>query len=152
MRVVSTTFAAVCLVASVASAQAPAGLVGSWERISLLDATGAKIQPPAPVAFLIISPDGYYSQTAIPAGRPKVDKPVNELTKEELVARFDRVEARRGKYTVAGNRLTRRFDTTVSPVQEGTEQVQLFRIEGDVLILSSTDPKQKNEARFRRVK
>jgi hypothetical protein len=137
---------------SAAEAQAPADLVGTWERVSLKNADGKDTQPPAPAAFLIISANGYYSQISIPTGRPKVDKPLAQMTKEELVARFDRVEARRGRYTVKGNVLTRRYDAGADPNQEGTEAGQLFRIEGDMLILSSADPKQKNEARFRRVK
>ena len=74
------------------------------------------------------------------------------MTKEELLQRFNRLETRRGTYTVAANRLTRRNVTHGDPTQEGTEQTQLFRVEGDTLILSSADPKLKNEARFRRAK
>lgn len=53
---------------------------------------------------------------------------------------------------MAGNRLIRRKVAHGDPTQEGTEQTQLFRVEGDTLILSSVDPKLKNEARFRRAK
>lgn len=127
-------------------------LVGTWERTALLDATGKPIQPPAPAAYLIFSADGHFTQIAIPTGRAKVDKPVDQMTKEELVARFNRVEARGGRYTVAGNRLTRKNERHADPTQEGTDSVQLFRVEGDTLILNSADPKLKNEARWRRVK
>jgi hypothetical protein len=138
------------LVAPLAAQDNP--LVGTWERTSLKDAAGKDVQPPAPAAFLIMSADGHYIQISVPASRPKVDKPVDQLSREELVARFNQVEARGGRYTVSGNRLTRRYDRTANPNQEGTEQTQLFRLEGDVLILSSADPKAKNEARFRRAK
>ena len=74
------------------------------------------------------------------------------MTKEELIQRFNRLESRRGTYTISSNRLTRKNVANGDPNGEGTEQVQLFRIEGGVLILSSTDPKLKNEARFRRAK
>jgi hypothetical protein len=134
------------------AAQADARLVGVWERVSLRDATGNTTQPPGPAAFLILSANGYFSQIAAPVGRAKIDKPVNELTKDELVARFSSVEARRGTYRIDGDRLSRRSEVHSNPNQEGTEQVQQFRLEGDILILSSTDPKSKGEARFRRVK
>jgi hypothetical protein len=127
-------------------------LVGTWERTSLLNAEGKPTQPPAPAAYLIFSADGHFTQIAIPTGRAKVNKPVDQMTREELVARFNRVEARGGSYTVAGNRLTRKNERHGDPNQEGTDAVQLFRVEGDTLVLSSADPKQKNEARWRRVK
>jgi hypothetical protein len=53
---------------------------------------------------------------------------------------------------VTGNRLTRKSIASGYPNQEGTEQVQLFRIDGGTLILSSPDPKLKNEARWQRAK
>ena len=137
-------------VASPAQTQSP--LVGAWERISLLDAEGKATQPPTPAAFLVFSADGFFSQNAIPTGRSKVNKPLDQMTKEELLQRFNRLEARRGTYTVTGNHLTRKSITHGDPNQEGTEQVQLFRIEGGTLILSSIDPKLKGEARFRRAK
>jgi hypothetical protein len=147
------TIVSVCFASSIAIfAQSGSGLVGTWERISLRGAEGQTTQPPAPAAFVVFTANGQWSQMAIPSGRPKVDKPVQGLTKEELVARFDRVEARRGTYNVAGTTLTRKNVVSGNPNQEGTDSVQSFRIEGDVLILSSTDPKLKNEARFRRVK
>jgi hypothetical protein len=136
----------------VSSGQAQNPLVGSWERISLLDGTGKPVQPPVPPAFLIFSSDGFFSQNAIPAGRPKNDKPLDQLTKEELLALFNRVEARRGTYTIAGNRLTRKNIASVNTSVEGTENAQLFHVENGVLILTNTDPKLKNEARFRRAK
>lgn len=135
-----------------ALAQAQPSIVGAWERVSLVDAQGKTSQPPAPPAFLIFSADGFFSQSAVPAGRAKVSKPLAEMTKEELIARYSRMETRRGTYTISGNRLTRRNVTHGDPNQEGTEGVQLFRIEGDTLILSSADPKAKNEARFRRAR
>lgn len=143
---------ALVTVALPAMASAQSAIVGAWERVSMVDAQGKPSQPPAPAAFVIFSADGYFSQSGVPTGRPKVDKPLDQMTKEELLARFSRLETRRGPYTISGNRLTRINVTHGNPSQEGTEATQLFRVEGDMLILSSTDPKLKNEARFRRVK
>lgn len=132
------------------NAQGQNALVGAWERVSLKNADGAVTQPPAAAAFLIFTADGFFSQTAIPTGRKKLDKPVDQMTKEELAERFQRLEARRGTYTVAGNKLTRRNVSHGDPNQEGTEQTQGFRIESSVLILTSLA--NKAEARFRRVR
>jgi hypothetical protein len=118
--------------------------------VSLKDAQGVVTQPPGPAAFVIFSADGFFSQTAIPAGRKKVDKPVDQLTKEELVERFQRLEVRRGTYTITGNKLTRRNISHVDPNQEGTEANQEFRIDARMLIL--TTPGNKAEARFQRAK
>jgi hypothetical protein len=49
---------------------------------------------------------------------------------------------------VSGNTLTRRIISHTNPNLEGTEFVQEFRIEGDLLIL--TTPGSKAEARFQR--
>jgi hypothetical protein len=99
------------------------------------------------------SSDGFYEQMTIPAGRPKPAKPLADYTKEELLARFTRVEARRGRYTVSGTTLTRTYVASLNPNDEGRDpQVQRFRVEGDVLILTSTSAGNRGEARFRRVR
>jgi hypothetical protein len=59
------------------------------------------------------SSDGFYEQMTIPAGRPKPAKPLADYTKEELLARFTRVEARRGRYTVSGTTPT--YVATLNP-------------------------------------
>jgi hypothetical protein len=142
----------VLALATLASAQNAATLVGTWERFSIRDATGKMVAPQPPAAFLIMTSDGFYSQTAIPTGRPKNSKPLKDMTKDELLARFNNIVARRGTFTVSGNRLTRTDVAHTDPNTEGMSQVQLFKIEGDVLILTNPDTTKKDEARFRRVK
>jgi len=134
-------------------AQGRALLVGTWERFAMKDSTGADVSPLPPAAFTIFSPDGWYSQITIPTGRPKVDKPLADYTKEELLARFNRTEARRGRYSAMGTTLTRTYAASLDPNAEGRDpQVQHYRIAGNVLILTSTSPTNKSEVRFRRVK
>jgi Lipocalin-like domain len=146
--VVSLLFVCVFAYGANALAQHQNPLVGAWERLSLKNAEGVDIQPPEPVAFVIFSADGYYSQTVIPTGRNKLKKPLEDMTKEELLNRFQLLFAWRGTYTVSGNTLTRRIISHSNPNVEGTELAQEFRIEGDLLIL--TVPGSKAEARFRR--
>jgi hypothetical protein len=143
---------ALLTVASPALAQPPSPLVGAWERFSFRNADGTVGQPPLAAAFVIFSADGYYSQTSVPTGRNKVNKPLDQLSREELLDRFRNVSIFRGKYTISGTRLTRTFDSVSDPNQEGGQAVQDFRLDGDVLILSGTAPGSQQEARFRRVK
>ena len=135
------------------AAQTPHPIVGAWERFAMKDSAGSDVTPLPPAAFTIYSADGFYSQTAIPTGRPKVTKPLAEYTKEELLARFTNAEARRGRYTISGNTLTRTYVSNLNPNNEaGPPQVQRFRIEGDVLILTSVSPGNRSEVKFRRAK
>src|SRR5262252_6750578 len=79
----------VCVFAYGASvlAQNRPPLVGAWERFSLKNDEGVDIQPPEPAAFVIFTVDGYFSQTVIPTGRNKLKKPLEDMTKEELLHR-----------------------------------------------------------------
>lgn len=152
-RLAVTTLACCCFLASAALAQNQNRLAGAWERFVLKDSAGTAIQPPSPAALLMFSAEGAYTQIAIPKDRPKVAKPLADMTKEELLSRFTRVESRWGRYSVAGDTLTRTYVASANPNQEaGSPQVQRFRIEGDVLILNSLTPGNQSEARFRRVR
>jgi hypothetical protein len=101
-------------------------------------------------SHLVFSADGHFAQASNPSGREKLDKPVKEMTKEELLNRFEFVSSSYGDYSMAGDLLTRKSISNVNPNFEGTDFVQRFRFEGDLLILNST--KTKGEVRFRRLK
>jgi hypothetical protein len=127
-------------------------VTGAWRRIALFDSSGKSTQPPSAPAFVVFTSDGYFSQTAIPAGRPKNNKPVPSMTKEELVANFQNVDAWRGTYTVAGNKLTRKDVADVHTSDEGGTLVQVMRFHGDTLFLTRQNPANKAEGRFVRVR
>jgi erythromycin esterase len=127
-------------------------LVGCWERISLTDEEGKAPQAPDSATLLIFSADGYYAQTTIPKGRPLLQKTLEEMTKEELMGRFKGLVARFGTYRITDNILVRTDLSHSDPMEEVLEQVQAFRIEGDLLVLTSLVPGDKTEARFRRIK
>ena len=155
--VVVALAAIICIVAvfahnTTSAAPNSKAFVGAWERFSSKTATGEPAEERLVRSFLIFSADGHYSQTVLPAGREKLDKPLPEITKEELLNRFTGVLATYGSYAIAENKLTRKIMTATSPNVEGTEFSQAFRFEGEVLILSSTTVGSKGEARFRRVK
>src|SRR4051794_19517097 len=129
-------FIFVCLPAM---AQSTNPLVGVWERISLMRGT-TEGQPPAAPEFLIVSADGYFSESELPEGREKVNKPLDQMTKEELVARFSRTAASRGTYTIVGNVFSRKHIADLNPTAEGSDQVRSFRFEGDILVLYAGGP------------
>lgn len=150
MRIKSTLLLALAflLVVPNASAQNANPIVGAWERISMTNAQGPVTDPVT--AFVMFSASGHFTQTVMPAGRSKLNKPLQDMTKEELLARFQGVAARFGTYTVAGNKLTRKNIAHINPGAEGTGETQSFRIEDDVLILTTEG--EKGEVRFRRLK
>ena len=135
-----------------AMAQSANPLVGVWERVSLMRGT-TEGQPPAAPEFLIVSADGYFSESELPVGRDKVNKPLEQMTKEELVARFQRTAASRGTYTIQGNVFSRKHIADLSPSAEGSDQVRNFRFEGDILVFYTGAPGSGGlEARFKRLK
>jgi hypothetical protein len=121
------------LLAVPATAQNANSLVGSWERV--------RSDPPDEMAFLIFSNDGFFTQTILPTDRPKINKPLRDLTKEELVVRYEQLVARRGPYRVEGNRLIRRDVAHHNPNLIGRDRIDRWRIEGGMLILSNEQGK-----------
>ena len=109
--------------------QTSPSIVGAWER--------TRREPPALPAFIMFSADGYFSMTILPAGRPEGS--IRELTREELLVRYERLVARRGPYSIDGNRLTRHDEAHHNPNLVGRTNLNLFRIEGGMLIFSSED-------------
>jgi hypothetical protein len=132
-----------------ASAPNQKAFVGTWERISLKDQNG-QLNTGAAASHLIFSADGHYAQVGIPSGRAKLNKPLQDLTKEELLNIFAGVNCHYGSYAVTGTTLTRKYLSQTNPNLEGTEIKQTWKIEGELLILSGTT--NKSEARFRRIK
>jgi hypothetical protein len=135
---------------------ANAPFVGAWERIYIVSPEGKVTQDLSKgigvPAFLIMSANGYFTQTTLPEGRPKLKKPRNEMTKEELLAMLRGVVVRQGTYTVSGNDLTRKTVTNLDPTAEDAPaETQQFRFEGDVMILTQRE-QPKRDVRFRRVK
>ena len=124
--------------------------VGAWERIALKDRDGQPVTGTAVPSQLIFSAAGHYVQVSNPPGREKLDKPIKEMTKEELLNRFEGVNGSYGTYMISDNSLTRKVISTTNLNLEGTEIKQTCKFEGDLLILSGTT--SKSEARFRRLK
>ena len=120
-------------------AQTTNPLVGAWERISLARGGVESVPPPTP-ELLVVGPDGYYCEAVLPEGRDKSSTPLNQMTKEELLARFSRVEASWGIYTITGNFFHRQHIMDLNPNAEGSNQDRNFHFEGDILVLTTGGP------------
>ena len=135
-----------------ADANAPnqKAFVGLWERIAIKNGEGQPVTGATVPSHLIFNADENYLQVTNPLGREKLDKPIKEMTKEELLNRFEGVSGSFGGYSISGNTLTRKSSTNSDPNREGIELKQTYKFEGDLLILSSMTT--KSETRFRRAK
>ena len=137
---------------STASTPNQNALIGTWERISNKDGEGKALEERLLPSNIIFAADGHYSQTGFPTGREKVKKPVKEMTREELVDRFDGVLSSYGTYTVTGSKLTRTVLQHLNPASQGTDIIQEFRLEGDTLRLKVVSDLLKNsETVYKRV-
>jgi hypothetical protein len=134
----------------VAHAQARS-LTGAWKRVSLRDSSAHPFPPRAVPSFAIFA-DGYFSQSSMPAGRPKIAKSLKDMSKEEIVSLIEDTAAWSGSYTLDGTTLTRTIVSDLDPSGEGTKFVQVARFAGDTLILNSPNPANRSEARFVRVR
>ena len=136
LRILAAASVVTLLFSGSAFAQNP--LEGAWEHTS------------RPGTLAICTSEGVFAVMTLPPGRPKVEKPISELTEQELRGRYAGIGLQYGTYTIAGDRLTRHVVAALDPGREGTQAVYQFRIEGDTLIITSTsDATSKTELRFR---
>lgn len=81
--------------------------------------------------------DGYYSLSNAADGRKPLTKPVPEMTKEELLNRFQSLQVQDGAYEViAPNRILLRRRVSQFPQNHKTEQVMEWKVTGDQLSLT----------------
>jgi hypothetical protein len=127
-------------------------LVGTWERVSLLR-NALSVQPPDAPLFVKFGADGYWSMMEMPDDRPKVDKPLQQLSAKDLLARFDKVEGGQGTWTVKadGSVVTRRHLVNIAPGGENSAQDRLCAFEAEILALVGTGANRSPQARFKRL-
>ena len=138
-------------IADVAQAQGNT-LTGAWRRISFRDSTAQPEQPRLVPSFVIFSANGYFSQSILPAGRPKIDKAWKDMSREDLLSLFEGAGAWNGRYTLNGTTLTRTTVSNLFPTGEGAKLVQHVRFAGDTLILTWPNPANRSESRFLRAR
>lgn len=101
---------------------------GVWDEIRLREGNASATQKPNHMRRMFI--DGYYSLTNASEGRRRSDKPVAEMTREELLDRFRSLQVQDGTYEVTGPntiRLKRRISQF--PENHATEQVMEWSID-----------------------
>ena len=128
-------------------------IAGAWEQIGVRNlATGTDLPRSSPPVHAIYS-NGHFVQFTAPANRQKLQKVISEMTREELIERFQGMQGQYGTYRVEGNKLIRKVQAAANPNNEGTENTSEFRVEGDTLILTNTSPQgQPSEIRYRRLR
>lgn len=142
-------------VASSVSAQSQANnpLVGTWDRYGARDAKGVESGTPG-VLYLGFTPDGHFFITGIRPGRNSPDKALNQMTREELLILMQGALVRRGRYTLAGNKLTLSDEADLlNPSLKGNSCMAVpcnIRFEKGEVILDN--PANGFQARWRRVK
>lgn len=124
-------------------------LVGSWVRFSLLR-NGFSVQPPDAPLYVQFMADGYWSMMEFPAGRPKVDKPLDQQTPQELFARFDKMAGGWGTYSNSGQVNYRHHKLGLTPGGENTQE-RAWRFEGNVLVLEGTGPTKSPQIHARKL-
>lgn len=81
--------------------------------------------------------DGYYSLSNAAGGRQPLTKPVPEMTKEELLDRFQSLQVQDGTYEVVPpNRILIKRRVSQFPQNHNTEQVMEWKVTGDQLSLT----------------
>ena len=133
-------------------AQAKDPVAGAWERVSSKIVKTGEMQPQPTPPVHVVMIDGHYVQFSAAAKRTKGNTPREQMTKEQLVERYN-LQGQYGTYRVAGNKLTRKILSAANPDNEGRESTVDFRIEGDVMITTSTGTDGTvTETRQRRLK
>jgi hypothetical protein len=124
-------------------------LVGTWERISLLR-NALSVQPPDAPLFVKFGSDGHWSMMEMPE-RPKIDKPLEQLTAKELFTRFDSVDGGYGTWTIKGDVVTRRHLVNIGAGGENNSQDRSCIFENEILALIGVNSGRTPQARFRRL-
>jgi hypothetical protein len=126
--------------------------VGTWERVSLLR-NALSVQPPDAPLFVKFGSDGYWSMMEMPDDRPTITKPLDQLTLQDFIKQFDKVEGGQGTWTIRANGsvVTRRHLVNIAPGGENSAQDRLCWFEDEILALVGTGSNRSPQARFRRL-
>ena len=136
--------------ATALSAQDRHSLAGAWEQTAAV--VGSQSQQPEAPALHVIFSNGQYVQFRAAANRAKLAMPRDQMTREQLLERSD-IQGQYGTYRTNAGKLTRRIISAADPANEGRELVSDFKIVGDTLTITVTNPQgQKIEGTFRRLR
>jgi hypothetical protein len=126
-------------------------LIGTWIRFSLLR-NGFTVQPPDAPLYLKMSSDGYWSMMEFHAGRPKINKPLEQQTPQELYSRFADMDGGWGNYSNDGqSNIRHHLGNIAAPGNGGAEHVREWVFERNILLLVGTGANRSPQARFRKL-
>ena len=114
-------------------------LVGTWIRYSLLR-NGFSVQPPDAPLYIKFMNDGWWSMMEFPADRPKINRPLEQQTPQELLKRFHALGGGWGNYTNTGQVNIRHHLAGLGPGDGASDQERGWHFEGNILILDGTGP------------
>jgi hypothetical protein len=127
-------------------------IAGAWERLSMTNVKTGEMVRFIPPPMHIIYSDGQFVFFQANGGRAKIQKPRDQLTKEELVERSN-LAGQYGTYRISGNKLMLNVVSAADPSNEGLELTQEFRVDGDSLVVIGTNTQGETyETRFRRLR
>ena len=139
------------LISATALAQQRDPVAGVWEQTPGRNLTTGETQRLAAPPLRIIFSEGYFVQFRAAANRATTPLRRDEMTKEQLIERYD-VQGQSGTYRISGGKLVRKTLSAVDPNNEGREGASDFRVEGDVLIITNTNAQgQALEGRYKRL-
>ena len=128
-------------------------MAGVWEMVSSKNlSTGATAQPGnIAIGMRAIYLEGHFVQFAAARDRAKLEQSPAEMTREQLLDRFQ-VAGLFGTYAVKGNLLSRRIIAAANPLAEGNELTGEYRLEENTLVIVRPNgTQQKVEERWRRL-
>ncbi len=136
MSRVLTTLICCFLVATSVVADDREKLLGSWKLISWVQEfqDGSDPRPEYgknPLGYIIFTPGGRMMAMLEGEGRKS---PTNDQDRAVL---FRTMIAYTGKYYVEGDKWTTRVDAAWLPVRRGSDQVRVFKLEGDKLYVTT---------------
>ena len=146
--------AVVCLAffGVLAQAQTVDPVAGAWESLSMTNVKTGEMVRFTPPPLHVIYANGQYVQFQANGGRAKIQKPRDQMTREELLERSN-LQGQYGTYRVAGNKLILHVVSAADPLNEGLEITQEFEVDGDLLIVTVTNSRGETyETRLRRLR
>ena len=115
-------------------------LLGTWRLQSLVYeaiSTGQRSSPfgDRPDGYLGYSRDGRMYAILVAEDRPKSSAVL--LTDEEKVKLLESMSAYAGTYTVDGEKVVHHVDTSWNGSWTGTDQVRFYKLDGDILTITT---------------
>ncbi len=132
-------------------AQAQDGLKGIWKVEEVTNEGGQNPGTrtnPAPSLYMFT--DGYYSIMVMRRGRPDFQAG-DDVSDEDAIAAFNSFSANSGSYEVSGSTITFHIMLARVPGAAGGTALAEYRLEGDTLYLTQTQPPGSGNVNHRKL-